>query len=311
MEKTKKWNIAVIVTIICLVIALIACVVWCHQLSNDISLLKTEYQRLKHQVYNVSTKLDNLNREFDETVQQMTSLTEKLDYTLLGTGTQPNTAAYEISLTPKELGEDTAVQITVGETTVPFTRNGDVFTATVDIPMFEENIEYPTLTITNAGVSKTDTLEELDLYHAYRYVLPELFSSGHGSGGSEEADKTEVFCSFGLRQDFLHIGAPVNFTKATVTRIVNGEEITNRDVTNELHDAGGFSEYNASISMADSDQAAVIFRAEDALGYIHEIKNTWIYSERTSCIILHKTEERIYSADGTVLYENIQEEPLA
>lgn len=303
METPKKWLAVSLVTIICLAIALTACLFWIGSLSNRITLLEFEHEKLSDSVWNLTRKQDMLEADLDEMIREAGSLVEELDCTIIGSGIQPNTAAYQLTLIPKELAEDTAVKITVGNTTVPFSRNGDTFTGTVDIPLFEENEDYPVLTVTSAGITKRDELEEINLWYAYSDWLPYLFLSMSGTGSAEDPEETAVYLAYGFRSNDFYTNTPVSFTKITMTKIVNGEEGLCQDVTNQLRDTEGVTDFNTEFTVSNSDRVTVVIRAEDSQGYIHEVTSHCQYETESGCVVVtHDDAEQIYAPDGRVLY---------
>lgn len=306
METMKKWHIARNILIICLTVALIACLFWVRSLARRLSYLEFEYEQLSYNVGRLTNQVNDLDAELAETIREVNSLTEELEYTIVGSGTQPNTAAYRLTLTPKELAEDTAVEVTVGDKAVLFTRNGDTFTGTVDIPLFEENEEHPVLIVTSAGITKKDVLEEITLWYAYNDWLPYLFQSMNGTGSNEDPEKTDVFLAYAFRLNNAYTNTPVRFTKITMTKTVNGEEGPCQDVTNQFNDYGDYSEFNLpDIAVSDTDSVTVVIRAEDSLGYIHEITSRCGYNSEHCCVVAgYDDTERIYGPDGTVLYES-------
>lgn len=303
METAKKWELASLV-IICLTVALIACLFWVGSLSGRLATLELDYRALSDNVGDLTHKQNTLEAELDELFREVTSLTEELKYTIVSAGTQPNTAAYQLTLTPKALAADTTVEVTVGNTTVPLSRNGDTFTGTVDIPLFEENEEYPVLTVTSAGIAQKDELEEINLWYAYNDCLPYLFQSMNGIGITEGSEKTDVLLAYAFGLNDSYTDTPVYFTKITMTQIVNGEEGPCRDVTNQFIDHGDYSEYNLpDIAVSNTDSVTVVIRAEDSMGYIHELTTHSRYDEESGCVLVGRDEtELIYGPDGTVLY---------
>lgn len=306
METAKKWQIASIAIIICLIVALIACLFWVRSLSDRLETLELDYQSLSYNVGQLTHNHNMLEKELDELVREVNSLTEELDYTIIGAGTQPNTAAYQLTLIPKELAEDTTVKITVGNNTVRLSRNGDTFSGTVNIPLFEENEEYPVLTVTSAGITKKDVLEEISLWYVYRDWLPYLFQSMNGIGGNEDPEKSELLLAYAFRLNDLYTNTPVYFSKITMTTIVNGEEGPCQDVTYQFIDYGDYAEFNLpDIIMNNTDSVTVVIRAEDSMGYIHELTSNSQYDEQYGCVVTGRDgTERIYGPDGTVLYSS-------
>lgn len=303
METTKKWQIASVVVTICLTVALIACLFWVRSLSDRLAVLEFGYGGLSDNVGHLINKQNRLEADLMEVIREVNSLTEELDYTIIGAGTQPNTAAYELTLIPKELAEDTTVKISVGNNTVRLSRNGDTFSGTVDIPLFEENEAHPVLTVTSAGITKKDVLEEISLWYVYRDWLPYLSQSMNGIGGNEDPEKSELLLAYAFRLNDLYTNTPVYFSKITMTTIVNGEEGPCQDVTYQFIDYGDYAEFNLpDIIMNNTDSVTVVIRAEDSMGYIHELTSNSQYDEQYGCVIVGRVETaRIYGPDGTVL----------
>jgi hypothetical protein len=310
METAKKWHIASLVIIICLTVALIACLFWVHSLSGRLATLEFDHRLLSDNVGRLNRTQNMLESELDELIREATSLTEELEYTVVGAGTQPNTAAYQLTLIPKELAEDTTVKISVGNNTVRLSRNGDTFSGTVDIPLFEENEEYPVLTVTSAGITKKDVLEEISLWYAYNDWLPYLFQSMNGIGSNEDPEKTDVFLAYAFRLNNFYTNTPVRFTKITMTKTVNGEEGPCQYVTNQFIDYGDYAEFNLpDITVSNTDNVTVVIRAEDSMGYIHELTTHSRYDEESGCVAVGRDEtERIYGPDGTLLYRSAFED---
>lgn len=300
METTKKW----LIPVICLAIVLVACLFWVRSLSERLEWLEQENRELSARAGNLDSKINGLKSEMKEMIREANSLTEELEFTFVGAGTQPNTAAYDVTLTPKEQANSTKVELTVGDTTVAFTRNGDIFMGTVDIPLFEENSGYPILSVTTAGITKKQELEEIGLWYAYLDCLPQLFQSTSGNGSSEDPEKRDAFLAYALRLNETYTDTPVTFEKVTMTKTVNGKEGPCRDVTDQFIDYGDYAEYNLpDITLSKGDRVIVVIRAEDSLGYIHEITSHLEYSADGNVGVEHADFERIYGPDGTVLVD--------
>ena len=303
MEALKKWQIAGVVIIICLAIALTACLFWVRSLSDKLAYQEYEHQHLSDCISRLDSQVSELQADLNDMIHEVNSLVEELDYSIVGTGTKPNTAAYQLTLTPKELAEYTSVEVAVGDTIVPFTRNGNTFTGNIDVPLFEENENYPILTITSAGITKKDVLEEISLWYVYRDWLPYLFESMNGIGSAEDPEKTDVLLAYAFRLNKFYTNTPVYFTKITMTQIFNGEEGPCQDVTNRFIDYGDYAEFNLpDITVSNTDSVTVVIRAEDSMGYIHELITRSQYDEETGCVAAGRIETaRIYGSDGMVL----------
>lgn len=307
METMKKWLIASLVIIICLSIALTACLFWVRSLSNRMTELEIQQRELFDDVAELYGELYGLQAELEEMGREADSLLEELEYAVIGAGTQPHTAAYQLTLIPKEVAADTTVELTVGDTTVPFTREGNAFTGTVDIPLFRENENYPVMTVTSAGITRTDELEEVELWLPYQNLLPTLSQTVSGFSSTTEAF-TQVDLTYCFTYNTEHSETPVTFVKLTEVKTVDGKEISNRDVTDRLPDGSesDFYEYNTGCILEQEQTVVLTIRAEDSLGYIHELK-TYVEPSAVTDVdsdgspVISTSAESIYTPDGQLL----------
>jgi hypothetical protein len=81
METAKKWHIASLVIIICLTVALIACLFWVRSLSDRLAVLEFGYGGLSDNVGHLINKQNRLEADLMEVIREVNSLTEELDYT--------------------------------------------------------------------------------------------------------------------------------------------------------------------------------------------------------------------------------------
>lgn len=303
MENMKKWMIAGVAVTLCLAIALTACLLQVHFLSVRLTDLEQQHQRLFEDAVELYGELRGLRVELEEMDREANSLLDEMDYIITGAGTQPHTVAYRMTLVLKEVAQDTAVELTVGDAAVPFIREGNAFTGIVEIPLFEENDDYPVLTVTSAGITKRDELEEINLWCVYTDWLPELFESMNGIEDSDTSDSI-ISLAYGFRSRPWYTDDPVTFTRITMTRTLNGEEVLSEDVTDRQCDAAdeGFTEVFTEFPVNKEDRVSVVIRAEDSLGYIHELETRCRYDEEYGSVVAESGLEQIYAPDGTPLY---------
>ena len=299
METNKKLLSACLVLIFCLtVLSAVSLVKLCF-LSEVVSDLDYKCEQLERDVDILHSDLSSLHAELEENFREANSLFESVEYTLVGVGSDAGTAACEFTLIPKLISEETELVLTIGNTTHSLVREENVFTGTVEFPMFTE--EIPCVAVTDETGTRQQVLEEVDLYWACRDWLPEMFESSFGTSSTDE-DWTQVDLTYGFTYKTEH--APVTFVKITEIHTVDGQEIVNRDVTDRLRNSGdpGYSEYNTGCIVEDKT-VEVTIRAEDSLGYIHEMTSSCTPSEDGQFgSEFNSAFESIYAPDGRLLF---------
>ena len=305
METMKKWLIASFVLTLCLMVLSSVCLFRMHTLSEQLFYMEEQNRELGEKCRDLSGYVTCMQSELDEMERKAKSKLEDMTYTVTGAGTQPGTVEYRFTLTPKELTEDMILELTVGDLTVPLTEEGGRFTGTVDVPLFEDDLPDPTVNITSNGTTRTEELEEVDLYYAYRYWLPELFISMSGTESSADSD-TKVTLAYGFRPRAQYAKTPVTFTRMILIQKVNGEQVSSQDVTNRLRDDGAqnFTEIYADFQMDHEDYMQIFLRAWDSEGYVHEIETRCQYDRELECVDVSSGEEQIYASDGAALYSS-------
>ena len=75
-------------------------------------------------------------------------------------------------------------------------------------------------------------------------------------------------------------------------------------MTNRFIDYGDYAEFNLpDITLSKGDRVVVVIRAEDSLGYIHEMTSRIEYHTESDVGVEHADFERIYGPDGTLLVD--------
>ena len=300
MKNAKRWIAACLV-----VVGLSAyCLFEIHSLREAVEWLERQNDRLERDVSNLSSRLSTLKSQMKEEIRDAASLFEEVEYKLIGTGTESGTAKCAFRIVPKLISEDMQLEITIGNKTHSLTKDGNGFTGTVEIKMFDEEGAIPSVAVKTASGTQVQKLEDVDLYWACRNWLPELIQSMSGTSSTEKG-----FPQVELAYDFLCntevTETPVTFVKVTEIKTVDGKEVSNRDVTDQLRDSGqpDFYEYYTGCIMEKQQYMVLTIRAEDSLGYIHELE-TYIdlYANSDGSPEISESFESIYTPDGELLY---------
>ena len=298
METNKKMLSACLVLLCCLVAVSAVSLVKLCVLSDAVSILDDRCLELQHTVNELSSDLAALEYELEEQHREANSLFEVVEYTLVGAGSEEGTAACEFTLVPKLISEETHLMLTIGTTTYSLGRTGNAFTGTVEFPMFTEEVPY--VTLTDAAGTQQQALEEVDLYWTCRDWLPSIMDSGYGATSTNE-DWTQVDLTYAFVYNTEH--APVTFVKITEIHTEGGQQTRNRDITDELKNSGDPSYYEYDTGCIVKDKTVwITIRAEDSLGYIHEL-TSYIEPEMEGGMSeTYWGGESIYAPDGTLVY---------
>ena len=300
METNKKLLSACLVLIFCLTVLSAVSLVKLCSLSEVVSDLDYKCEQLERDADILHSDLSSLHAELEENFREANSLFESVEYTLVGVGSEAGAAACEFTLIPKLISEETELVLTIGNTTHSLVREGNVFTGTVEFPMFTE--EIPCVAVTDETGTRQQVLEEVDLYWACRDWLPSMQYTG-----SETISTTKDWTLVGLNYEFVYKSehTPVTFVKITEVQRANGEETVHRVVTDQIlkDDTSDYAEYFSNCVVMKDSVVEVVLRAEDSLGYIHEMttycessEDGWFGAEFSSAF------ENIYAPDGRLLF---------
>jgi hypothetical protein len=236
----------------------------------------------------------------DQAARDAASLFETVEYNLVGPGSETGTGRCRFYIVPKLISEEMELVLTVGNTTCSMVREGSGFVSTVECLLFAEDI--PVVTVKTSAGTQNEKLEEVDLFWDSRAWLPELIQTMSGISSTAK-DWVNVDLAFGV--NYNNGESSVTFVKFTEIKTVNGEEISNRDVTAQLRDGGeaGFYEFYTGYPYEGEEHVVVTVRAEDSLGYIHELKTEIGPAiDSDGCPEINTGFESIYTSDGIRIF---------
>jgi hypothetical protein len=304
MENAKRWIAACLVVAVCLAGLSAYYLFKIHSLWEAVEWLECQNDELERDVSNLSSHLSALRSQMEEKIRDAASLFEEVEYKLVGTGTESGTAKCAFRIVPKLISEDMQLEIAIGNKTHSLTKDGNGFTGTVEIKMFDEDGAIPSVAVKTASGTQVQKLEDVDLYWACRNWLPELFQSMSGTSSTEKGFP-QVDLAYGFWYETEVSETPVTFVKITEIKTVDGKEVSNRDVTDQLRDGGepDFYEYYTGFIMEKQQSVVLTIRAEDSLGYIHVLE-TYIdlYANSDGSPEISESFESIYTPDGELLY---------
>ncbi|MBE6540862.1 MAG: hypothetical protein E7672_00220 [Ruminococcaceae bacterium] len=267
-----------------------------HSLENKISNLTAEINSLRG---NISSIYDNV----DDRMKKEASLLTGVEYSFGEIDTEKHTVPLLISIIPKTITDDMTATVRVGDKTVEFVKNGNVFTAEISVGIFLEYGEHPILNITTDGGIKTEYIEDIDIGNLYLECLPCLYSGLHGS--------TRMSSGFLKIEGQLYVdckpsyyGQDVTVSKVELVTEVNGKDIDRLDIPDEI-DAGTIDyRLNKSYRVSNGDELMMYTVAVDSHGYVHKTLIEHWYNSDGPIAEYSYGEEEIYDKNGNLLSSN-------
>lgn len=245
---------------------------WITQLEGRMSSISQEMEALEWKI------VSGVREQFTATLEAESSLVTDWSCILSAVDLAANTAAYDIAVTMKEVGEDTAVSFLArsgGEqVTVLGAREGQVFTAQLICPLSDDIQIY--LVTETAGVSRTQQLyTDMRLAEDYSVDLGGTITStwlpvnGLTGDASETAEVT-VDCS-----DSYNVGARPEVARLEVGVLV-GEKLV-KTIPVDPEEGGivvdtSWSLYTyvnvplGDVSAKEGDTLAIVLFSEDNVG---------------------------------------------
>ena len=155
-KKIKERDLYII--ILAMVVMLGFCFVKINSLSDEIDDLKRDYisedDMLRDQI-------NSIYRNVDEQLKKQASLITESTFTLGELDTQTQTVPVTIQIVPKEIHETMQITVELDGKQAEFEKNGSFYEATIPVGLFLTEEPYPMVSITTAGITKTEKLEEI------------------------------------------------------------------------------------------------------------------------------------------------------
>lgn len=262
--------------LVALVIALCFCAVQINELKQNIQRLENNLNYyvndMRHEFNSVYSNVENMLEEEASIVTDVQAEYGELH-------ADEKLVDLTVTLLPKELSEDMVLELSYGGISSLFERNGNSFTAALEVPLFADQ-DYPLLTVTAGGITKTQYLDRIWLRDLWRDYLPTLYGADiNGTGTYAKAAET-LSISGSLNIDFSSKKESRGnyFQSFTLISEINGREVAREDMTDavlnfELYPEGGYyqSNYSNSFTMKEEDTLIVWLEAVDGLGYVHRV----------------------------------------
>ena len=302
-KKIKERDLYII--ILAMVVMLGFCFVKINSLSDEMDDLKRDYVS---EVDMLQDQINSVYRNVDEELKKQASLLTESTFSLGELDIKTQKVPVTIQIVPKEISEDMQIKVELDGEQADFVKNGNFYEATIPVGLFLIEEPYPMVSITTAGVTKTEKLEEMWLGELWGKWFPSLWAEDT-TGRSSFKDGKLVFDTQTLIEwDYPNNDSQIVFENFAIVTEINGKEVKRVDVTDKVKNAEGFAEGVVALEFTDTyeavvgDAVSVYVVAEDSFGYIHKtLAHFWKKSGGATAETVYGGES-IYDKQGNMIY---------
>ena len=271
MEKKIKSLQACIVI---LIIALCVCVYKINVLESRVSrldfLVENQYDRIMSDV-------NAIYQNVDEKLREEASLLSLVEAEYGEFDLENHTIDVKVKLVPKLISEDMKVQVSINGRNIELSRNGNTFTGTIPVDIYNMG-ELMLLTIDTAAGTQTQYLNEIQVEYLWAERIPSLYYCDISGDETFEDGKYILNGHLDINCSPVEDTPDVKFQKFVLVTELNGKEINKEDITEEIlnydsypHGVYWRSEYNMECEAVEGDELGIYLEATDSLGYLHRM----------------------------------------
>ncbi|MDR7870776.1 MAG: hypothetical protein RIN55_07965 [Tissierellaceae bacterium] len=265
-----------------------------------INRIESETEYTKHQMNNLSNEIRNdmnaIYSNVDDMLNRKESLIE-ISTTDIGTVNGDSlTVPITFNLIPKEVSENTIVNLEFDGKLFPMDKTDTSFTATVHRSIFSDAL--PIIVIDDNGVKKTMEDKQIGIWDIKSEVFPTMYPRLLGTasyGGDTYSRKGS------LSAEIKEAKGDIKFTKIALIVKVDDKTISEEIIPNNVLYTG--YEVDKKISLGDGEICTMLVIATDSLGLEHHYTvDTWTGGSNMQREPWFE-DEYIYSSDGKLLWQ--------
>lgn len=244
------------------VVAVIAVIVMYSSLSSKITNLQNELNNTRNNLSNQIHALQYELHEMQEAAKKEASMISEVFYDFGAIDTNTDMVEMKFRVVPKSYGAETEVSLNYRGESIVLTNNGDgTFTGSAMFPMFEESYEEGVICITEGGITKTESWEDVQGESLQYYCLPQLLIKHSSFGYRKKKDSVKI-------EGELHImpsekGAD-QFRDLTLY-VKNGAEVIEETALEDGHIV-----FDREYPVKDGDYFEIYVTGVDEYGYKHK-----------------------------------------
>lgn len=281
------------ILVIILIIFQVVLILKINNLQRQIGGTNAEMNNLSNRIGNdMNTIYSNVN----EMLRQKASLIESAAAEIGKVDTDEFTVPITFTLTPKEVGENTAVSLDFDGELFPMDKNGTTFVTTVSRNIFGDAM--PRIVIDEDGVKKTTQDAQISIPSIKERVFPIMFP--RLTGEAKFSGKT-YRRKGNLSADIKEAPSEIEFEEIRIVIEVDNKVISDEIIPKEMFFHDGY-EIDEKISLNDGQTYIMKIIATDSIGLEHHyIGDSWVVGSNYQ----RKPwfgDERIYSPDGNLLW---------
>ena len=268
-----------------------------------INRLESQTEYAKNQMNNLSNNLTNDMNAIYSNVEEMLNRKESLievSKTEIGIVNRDNlTVPVTFTLTPKEVSENTMMDLEFNGELFPMDKTGTSFTTTVDRSIFSDALPY--IVIDENGVKKTMEGKQIGFNDIKNEIFPNMFPRLLGSASYNGNTYSR---NGNLSVDIKEAKKDIKFTKISLVVKIDDKIISEEIIPNEVFDSG--YEISKKIPLAKGEVCTMIVIATDNIGLEHHYTvDHWTGGSDRQRELWFE-EEYIYSSDGKLLWQPLR-----
>jgi len=256
-------------------------------LSNQINDLRAIASDQNRQTGNLYSQIEGL-------LKKNASIIDSYEITYGGINSENMTFDVRLSVSPKEFGDKTSASYSIGSTRGAMTREGNVFSAVIDLPISEEG--RPSVIFSENGQNRSETIEyTVSFRQNYLYKLKCDYSGNKSYSGKKLGYSGNIVVAFDPSQGF----APKS---GRLLATVDGAEVFSEDIPVTSQNINNI-EFRQTFAL-DSGEIFALYaevKDENGLTYRYVVDSTVVSPDgpisenfmRGECIILDKNGNEI------------------
>lgn len=304
MNETKK-NTGLKLVVVALVIALCVSFAEIHSLESDIKLLRGD---LDYAVSSLEDRVNSIYSNVDTFLKEEASLLSNVTAEYGELNVEDHTIDVTVTLVPKLISNDMKVQLSINGRNTELTRNGNSFSGTIPVDIYNLG-EQLLMTIDTEAGTQTQYLSEVRTEYLWEDKIPSLYHCDISGTGTFTEGKYTLDASLDINCSPVMETPDVKFEKFEIVTELNGQEINREDISSDVlnyetypHGVFFVGEYNMECEAVEGDELAIYLEATDSLGYLHRRLLHFWKEQNGAMAEAVDASEYIYDPNGVQIF---------
>ena len=303
MDSIKKYSLHILITV--LILLQIFSAVRIGNLQSQIENLRNDSMHLHNTIRgDINSGLFNMG----ELLRQEASLIAFASVEIGAPNIGELTVPVKFSLTPREVGENTAISLHIGEEAFELERQGTAFMTALGFDFFAD-IGLPVIVIYEDGISRTTQDSRLNIHSLRGAVLPEVTARFAGSGSTSS---TGISRRGTVSVEISPAVSGITFSEVRLVTMADGavlsdEVIMDSAALNSGASVSGKVDINKNLPLREGQVYTMTVIALNSIGLEHHVvidHDSFSFPERFNFgRTLLGRHEQIFSPDGRLLWE--------